>query len=145
MKQTLTSWAAKSITSGTVTPAKANTLSANVAAIQNLSNREVLALSVLSKIYELNHIGGKDYRTNHAQLRTDATSFMGGFSLVDLGPAEQLSARIRAVIDWNAGYIADNTLGTDVATLVTNMAGQGASNEATLTMEYLFLLYQLAV
>ena len=144
MAQTLTSWPAKSITEP-VAVTQAKTLAANVAAIQNLSNRQVIALSVLGKIYELAHIGGVDYRANHKQLRIDSTSFMGAFSMVSLPTEGDLSARIRAVIDWNAGYLADSTLGTDVNALVANMAGLRETPEATLTWEYYFLLYQLGV
>ncbi len=144
MAQTLTPWAAKSLTSGSIKPTNANTLSGNVAAIQNLSNRETLALSVLGKIYELNHIGGTDYRTNHKQLRTDSTNFMGAFSIIESARQGNFTSKLQAVIDWNAGYAADNTLGTDVKALVLNMAGLRETPESTLLWEYFFLLYQLA-
>lgn len=145
MAQTLQSWAANSLTSGSVKVTDSKILSANVAAIQNLSNREVVGLSVLGAIYELASKSGPDYRANHKQLRIDSTSFMGGFSLCSMSTAGDLSSRIRAVLDWNNGYAADNTLGTDVNALVLNMGGIRETPETTLTWEYYYLLYQLAV
>lgn len=145
MSQTLTPWAANSLTSGSIKPTNASTLSGNITAIANLDNRQVVALSVLGKIYELHAKGGTDYRTNHAQLRTDSTNFMGVFSNIEPARQGDLAARIQAVLDWNAGYQADSTIGTDVNSLVSNMGGLRETPETTLLWEYFFLLYQLAI
>lgn len=127
-----------------VTIVQEATLRANVAAIQNLSNREVIALSVVAKIYQL-AVPGTNYKANHKQLRADATTFMGGFSLENFPPGGTLISRVQAVIDWNAGFAADATLGTDVNALVALMAGFRETPESTLCLFRLFLLYKLAV
>lgn len=144
MAQTLKPWAANSITEP-VTVTQSEVLAANVAAIQNLSNREVLALAVLGAIYELQAKGGYDYRTNHKQLRIDSAAFMGAFSAISIPNGGELTNRIMAVIAWNAAYQASNAIGTDVNALVLNMAGLRETPEATLTWEYYYLLYQLAI
>ncbi len=127
-----------------VTVAQAATLSANVAAIRALDNRETLALSVLAKIYQLNHAGGTDYRANHKQLRIDATSLLGEFAFEAGAPGITRLSKIKAVLDWNAAYTADATIGTDVNALVNAMAGMRETPEATLMLFYYFLLYKLA-
>lgn len=127
-----------------VTMLQNKTLSANVAAIQNLSNREVMALMVISKIHQLSATG-TDYRLNHKQLRTDATAFMGGFSWENFPPGGTMMNRIQAVLAWNAGRAADATLSTDVNVLEAEMAGMRETPETTLWTFYFFLLYKLAV
>ncbi len=140
MSQTL---AALPALSSPVKVTDAKTLSANMAAIDNLNPRQVLSLSVISKIHELVSQGGTDYRTNHKQLRIDAQNLLGVFSVAgyDVG----LFSKMRAVIDWNAAKVQDATFSASVNTLVSEMAGLRETPEATLAMFYQFLLYKLSL
>ncbi len=126
-----------------VTVKQASTFSGNLCAIANLNNREVKALSVIALIYLLNNKGGTDYRTNHKQLRTDATSFFGEFPI--MGNLDQQESRYRAVLDWNAAYTADTSVSADVNTIVSNMAGMRETPEPTLLSFIFFLRYKLAL
>ena len=126
-----------------VTVAQAATFASNLAAIENLDNRQVKALSVVSLIYLLNNKGGTDYRTNHKQLRTDATNLFGVFPI--MGNNNQQESRYRAVLDWNAGFTADSTVGSDVNALVSSMGGERDTPEPTLLMLAFFLRYKLAL
>jgi hypothetical protein len=130
-----------------VTPAQAATLSSNITAIANLNNQQTLALSVLSKIYKLKVVHAEvDYSANFTQLQTDAESLMGVFSIIDGVPSgSYFLMRVQAIMDWNAGYTALNTLGSNVATLVTKIGQLSDLPESTLWKLYMFLLYRLAV
>jgi hypothetical protein len=144
-QQLLTSWAAKSLTSGSIGVTADNILSANLAAIANLSNRDVLAFSVYAKIYQLAAAGGANYKASHAQLRTDATNFLGqDMGLLNDPRNGDYSCRIQAVIDWNAAYLVDNTITTDVWTISAGLKGLRETPEPTLLMFYFYLRYQLA-
>lgn len=124
-----------------ITLAQSKTVSANLAAIQNLDNRATIALSVLGAIYELQGNGGFDYRTNKKQLRVDAQSLLGVYNTNTY--LEGQSAKLRAVFDWNDGYKANNTLGTDVNALVVLMGSLRENPEYILELQYYFLQYQL--
>jgi hypothetical protein len=138
MSQTLTVLPA--VTSP-VTVAQAATLSANLAAINDLDNRMVIALSVISAIHELAGVGGFDYRTNHKQLRQDASTYMNVFNTMTY--LEGQAAKLRAVLDWNDGKVADATTSSDVNTLVKEMAGMRETPEYTLEKFYYFLQIRL--
>lgn len=130
-----------------VTVIQAKTFSANLAAIANLNNREVIALSVISKIYQLKAKGGTDYTGNsgYKQLQKDVTSLLGMFSLEAFLADNTQFQKMQAVLDWNAGYTATTTLGTDVNALRVLMLGLAETPSSTLNLYRLFLLYMLAV
>jgi len=121
----------------------AATLSANMAAIDNLDNREVIGFSVVALIHELNSKGGTDYRTNHKQLRIDATSLMGVFPIEGL--CLDRFAKFRAVIEWNTAFGLDAALTTSVATILAEEAGLRETPESTLLKFYYFLRYKLSL
>jgi hypothetical protein len=120
------------------------TLAQNVAAIQNLDNRMIIALSVVSKIYELAGRGGTDYRNNKAQLRKDAHAIKGAFSWEYFNAGSALANHIWAVLNWNQAQAKDATLSGDVNTLVASMGAERETPETTLWTFYFFLLYQIA-
>lgn len=126
-----------------VTVAQASTFSGNLAAINNLDNRQIKALSVVSLIHLLQAKGGTDYRTNHKQLRTDATNLFGVFDVPF--DTDMQESRFRAVLDWNAGFTADAVLGADVNAIVSEMAGERETPEPTLLKFIFFLRYKLAL
>jgi hypothetical protein len=51
---------------------------------------------------------------------------------------------VEAILDWSAGYTADNTLATDVDTLVSETRLIAQYPEATIYKMLLFLKYKLA-
>ncbi len=128
-----------------ITLDEGNTLWANVAAIQNLDNRMTLALRVLAKIYQLDGLGGIDYKLTFAALEADALNLLGASNIASgpwgAGPV----GKWEAVIDWNAGYVEDNTLSTDVETLVNEMGFLRNVPETTLYLIYLYLKYQISM
>ncbi len=129
------------------TPVKltdANTLSDNVSRIQNLDNRQVLALALLAKIYQLAAAGGTDYRADFEAFRIAATSFMTAFTIPN-GPNIDILFRVQTVIDWNAAYLVDNTIGTDVNGLIDKMGQWRITPETTLYQFYLFAKYLLHI
>lgn len=80
-------------------------------AVPNLSERDRNSISILGLIYKLNNAGGANYKSNHAGLIQDAAVYTRGLSQFDPEVA-------RAANDWNTGVVADNTLSTDVPTLL---------------------------
>lgn len=140
MSQTLT---ANTNLSSPVKVTDFKTLSANLAAIDNLDNREVIALSVVSLIHELNSKNGTDYRTNHKQLRIDATSFMGGFSVIGMDLSR--FDKMRAAIEWSTAFGLDAALTTNVNTIVKEMDAMRQTPESTLSLFYYFLRYKLSL
>lgn len=142
MIQTLT--ALPSITSP-VTITQASTLSSDIAKIQNLSNTETLALSVISKIRQLNAAGGTNYIANHKQLRIDTAAFLNAFVFESHMQGDSYFNKMRAVIDWNAGRLVDTALSTDVNALILEMGALRVEPETLLMKYYLFLLYKLHV
>ncbi len=125
-----------------VTDAKA--LFANLAAIDNLDNRQTIALSVIALIHELNSKGGTDYRTSHKQLRIDATAFLGGTFEV-IGYDLDRCAKLRAAIEWSTAFGLDAALTNNVNTIVAEMAGLRDTPEQTLLIFYYFLRYKLSL
>lgn len=128
-----------------ITVVQANPLSQNIAKIQNLSNLETLALSVISKIRQLNAAGGTNYISNHKQLRMDAANFMGAFVWESHMQGDSYFNKMRAVIDWNAADTVDASFPNDVNALVTEMGAFRVEPETMLMKYYLFLLYKLHV
>ncbi len=125
---------------------EANALMANVAAINNLDNRQILALRVLALAYALNDGGGTDYRTNFPLLIESATNLFGGNAINIIIPPynSEIAGKIEAVLDWNSGYTADNTLSTDVDTLVAEMGILRQLNETQLLRIIFFLKWKIA-
>lgn len=121
-----------------------NTLWANVAAIQNLDNRQTLALRVIAKIYQLNANGGIDYRADYPALEQDALNLLGASNIASAPFGAGPVGKWEAVLDWNAGYTADGSLSTDVQTLVDAMGQLAVTPETTLYLILLYLKYQIA-
>lgn len=105
-------------------------------AVPSLSNRDRKTISILGLIYELANAGGANYKTNHAGLRQDAVVFNGGIPKIDRIAAD-------AANDWNAGFVADATLSTDVPTLIAAGPKIDATDEYTLDLIIIFLRAQL--
>jgi len=112
-------------------------------AINNLDNQMVLAMSVVCLIHELNSKGGTDYRTNHKQLKIDATSLLGPITLLDVAASQW--DKLRAVIEWNTAFGLDSALTADVNKIVLEMAGERPTNENDLLKYYYFLRYKLSL
>lgn len=125
--------------------ADANKLNANVVQIANLSNRQVLAISVVSLCYLLHSYSGVDYRTNLGLLQSDSGSMLNTFTPNDFPDGGSLLSRMAAVIDWNAGYEKDSSLTTDVGTILGVAKGLPELPESTLWLEILFLRHCLSI
>lgn len=142
MSQTLTVLPALSVP---IVLSEGDTLWANIAAIQNLDNRMTLALRVLAKIYQLDADGGIDYKLDFPALQRDAGNLLGSYNIASgpfgAGPV----GKLEAIIDWSAGYTADNSLSTDVDTLVSEMGYLRNVPETTLYLILLYLEYQLSL
>lgn len=123
-----------------------NELMANVAAINNLDNRQILALRVLALAYALNDAGGTDYRTDFPLLIESATNLFGGNAVNIIIPPynAEIAGKIEAVLDWNVGYAADSSLPTDVNELVDEMGILRQLNETQLMLIIFFLKWKLA-
>ncbi len=124
---------------------ESNTLMKDVQAIVNLNNRQVLALRVWAKVYQLAINGGTDYKTDIPLLIQSALNLLGNaWNVIDDPWAGRQSGRIEAVLDWSAGYTATNTLSTDVETLVSETRLIAQYPESTIYRCLLFLKYKLA-
>jgi hypothetical protein len=141
MSQTLIPYSALS---SPVKITDAANLKANIAALQNLDNLQTVAFAVICLIHELNSKGGTDYRTNHKQLRIDATTFTGGFSFTGMQPG-WIFAKMDAAILWNTAYGLDNALTTDVNTIIKECGTMRETPEQTLRLFYFFLRYSLSL
>ena len=129
----------------TITVKNAQTLAANAAQIANWDNRQVLALIAFSLTYVLNHAGGTDYRTNHAQLNQDVQTFMGTLENVANGRPGDYLDKCMAVIVWNQAYDLDTTITTNLNTILTNMKGIPAHSEEDLRDYILYLRYACSI
>lgn len=101
-----------------------------------LSPRDSKALSILGLIYELTAAGGANYKTNHAGLIQDSRVYTGGISQINLVSA-------MAALEWNAGNVADNTLSTDLPTLILEARDIHVLAELELDRILIFLRAQL--
>ena len=124
----------------------ATTLSNNVAQVQNWNNRQTLALSVWALIFCLNNKGGTNYKAALQTLQNDATTFMGGFAILnaDREPGNPLDD-FEAVCDWNRAYDLDSTIGTNLNTLLTNIGVLQDLPEATLRFYIIYLRYACSI
>jgi hypothetical protein len=143
MSQQLTAFPALASPVPAVTSAA--TLSANIAQLADLNERQVLAVSVISLIYLLWGKGGTDYRSSLSVLQSDTATMMEPLGLIDFFVGPSVFARLQAAIDWNAGYAEETTLGTDVETLLINSHGLQDLPESTLWHEIIFLRYKLSI
>lgn len=121
-----------------------NTLVANMSALDDLGRSQIKTVGIIGMIHALAQLGA-DYRTNHAQLIQDATTFMGGISLVDDNGATKTVVILQAVVAWGAGYVGDATTPTDVNDLLAEGRDLIALAEETLNRIYFFLFYSLSV
>lgn len=120
-------------------------LSANLSAISNLDNRQLLALRVLSRVYQLNQNSGTDYRTDFPLLIQSAQNLFGSAFNIIIAPYNaELAGRIEAVLDWSAAYTATNTISRDVDTLVAEMRVLSQLPESQLLQILFFLKWKLA-
>lgn len=120
------------------------TMMANVQKISNLNWREVLALQIIALAYSLNDGGGTDYRSDYPLLIQSTKSLFGNawnIASAHFSP----EARWQAVIDWSDAYTADNTISTDVQTLVGLMGELRQLPESTLLLITIFLRYKLSL
>lgn len=123
---------------------EADALSANLSAISNLNNQELLALRVIAKAYQLTQNGGTNYKANYPLLISSAATLLGAFNIVIAPYNAEILGRIEAVLDWSAAYTATATLPTDVQDLVNLMGVLRLLPEATLMRIICFLKWKLA-
>lgn len=123
-------------------PTQSAQLSANIAAINNLDNRQLVALCVLGKIHEFFAVGF-DYRNNHNQLRLDAAGFFGGFSFVGSDVSPFLKAM--TVMEWYTGKATDPTFSSNVNALIAEMGYFREMPENTLWQMYFYIKYKLCL
>jgi hypothetical protein len=121
-----------------------NTLLGDMSALDNLGRSQIKTVGIIGMIRALAQIGS-DYTADHAQLIQDATTFMGGISLVDDNGATKTVLILQAVLAWGAGYAADATTPTDVNDLLAEGRDLIALPEETLNRIYFFLFYVLSV
>lgn len=113
MAQTLTSL---SQVTSPATLTMSNALAANMAALSDLGERDLKALTVIGLIHA--NYTTFDYRTNHAQLMADARKYLGGMSLINFHGTSYNALLIQAVLAWNVGLGVDGALSTSVNTLL---------------------------
>lgn len=129
-----------------ITTAQAKTLMSNVQQLQNIDNRQTLAISVLSLIYLLNHAGGTNYKTNIPQLVTDASAFMGAFEpMMLVGQPGDMTDQFEAVINWNTAYSVDTTLSANINTLLTTVGILQSYPDASLHQFIVYLEYACSI
>jgi hypothetical protein len=137
----------------TVLPALSNpplfsendTFQKDVSAISNLNNRQLLALRILAKVYQLAANGGTDYTADFDLLISSTKNLFGNaFNVTFNTDADSPMNRWQAVLDWNDGYTADNTLPTDVEEIIADTVELVIEPEATLYQVLMFLHYKLA-
>ena len=143
MSQTLKAFTALS---SPVVVTDSKTLVWDLAAVANLAPVQLKAINILGMIYSLAAVVGKtNYKTKHAQLIQDATSFMGGISLVDDGDKSQQVEALDAVVSWDVGFTTGSGLSADVNTLLAEARDLIALPAETLNRLYYFLFYSLAL
>jgi hypothetical protein len=142
MVQTLT--AISSIPT-TILTTTASTLSANIAQLQNLSNRQVLAFEVECLCYRLKQAGGVDYTANHPQLRQDAESLLGVFQMNDNPLGNSLAIHVEAAIEWNAASQASSGISTDVSAIIITAGRLSETPSSFLWIMVLYLRYCLSI
>ncbi len=128
------------------TLSESNTLMANCSAIQNLDERQILCIRILALIYWLDDAGGVDYKADYPLLISSTENTFGNAWNVITNPLSKcIEGQIEAVLDWSAGYTADNTLPTDVQDLINLMGILVGYPEATLYKVILFLKYKISL
>ena len=122
-----------------------DTFQKNVSALNNLGNRQLLAIRIHAKAYTLNANGGTDYRTDFDALIQAATNLFGNALNVMANPIDGSPQNLwETVLDWSAGYTAANTLPTDVGTLIAATRDLILQGDGTLYQVLLFLRWKLA-
>lgn len=106
--------------------------------VPNLSDRDRKTIWILGKVYELAHNGGANYKSNHAGLIQDSKVYTGGISQFDLVSGLAADA-------WNAGVAADNTLSTNIPTLLNEGRDLSQKSDDELDRIIAFLGAQLGV
>lgn len=133
-KQVLTIHAAPS---SPVKETDGRVLAANMQALANLGRAPLKAIAAYSLTFLLQANGKTDYRTNLPQLVQDAKIFFGVFELVAMEENLQMLL-IQTALNWNAGYTANNALGTDVWAIYDKAKLLAAYDEETLNKILLF-------
>lgn len=117
----------------------------DLAAVDNLSRKELRSIAILGLILACKQQGDTDYSNNHAQLKIDANAFWNQFGMMDW-------EKVRAVICWQLGKSADASLSTDVNSLLANttaniynVRAMPALSEELLEQMFWLLMYDLAV
>ena len=117
-------------------------LTADMSVLDNLSPVELKAIAILSMLDTLALSFGKpNYTANHGQLIQDATSFMGGISLLDDTGANKQFWTILTILAWYS------SIGTpyDVETLLAQSRDFAALPEETLNRIFFYLMYALSI
>lgn len=128
------------------TLSESNAFQANVSKLVNLSDRQLLCVRIWAKVAELVALSGTDYSADLPLLVSSSQNLFGQAYNVTQNPTSgDISAKWEAVLDWGEGYNADNTLETDVETILENTQLLAQYPEATLYQIVLFLRYKLAL
>jgi hypothetical protein len=143
MAQTLVALAALS---SPAVPANRATLAANMAALENLHENQLKAISIVALAYELNAGSGTNYLpagVGFDRLAQDAAALFGGTSLL-VSEQNQNMLATRTVLDWNGGKAAAAGLSTDVNALLAVSPGLLERSGELLTQMIFTLRYKLA-
>lgn len=127
-------------------PQQAKTLEANISALGNLNQQQILAFTIVCYYHYVfyNLTPNFNYINNHKQLRIDATSFMGGLpSTLSIGTPFPFS-RMMAVMIWSASFGYDTTITNNVQSIVAESAGLRDTPEITLWQIFFYLKYLMA-
>jgi hypothetical protein len=125
--------------------ADTNTFRKNVSALANLNNQQLLALRILALAYQLNDLGGTDYRADFPLLiKSTANLFGNAFNVTASPYQESPMNRWEAVLDWNTGHTADATLSTNVLAIIVTTRALVKHPEATLYQVLMFLRYKIS-
>ena len=120
-------------------------LTQNLAALANLSVRQLKAISVISLAYELAGYGGTNYSAPAVQLNQDASVLFGGIELL-AGEETKNKTLIQTALDWNAArFKVTTSISTDVNTLLALYPALVDLPEDQLNRMIFTLRYKLSV
>lgn len=128
------------------TLAMANAFRGEMAKLENLGRTDLKAIAAVALTYAVaQHADGVNYKSNHPQLITDAQNFLGAISLITDDGVNLRWIVIQTVLAWQVGYDADNTLSTDVNTLLGLARDLMALPEEVLNRILIWLQYMMSV
>ncbi len=125
---------------------ESSTFRGDASALNNLNNRQLMAIRVLSKMYHLADAGGTNYKSN-IPLMMDSTAALFGIAFnVTVSPYEDSPMnKWETVLDWNAAKAADSSLPTDVEALLVLCRVLVKYPENTLYQVLMLLRYKLSL